>query len=114
MGRTQIKPYQADDVFIIESELPANYLNKTFKVITENEILLITDYIIVVATVLNETITVTLPSVSKIGYNIINRGYGTVVIQANGSDTINGESFVSISSRYDAIQIIGDTEWIII
>lgn len=113
MGRTQIQPSQASDDFVTVDELPTNVFNKNFLTITQNYTLQDTDYSIIVQTIIGETIIVTLPPVIKNEYNIINLGDGTVKIQANGIDTINGLSFVTFSKKYDAIHIIGDTEWAI-
>ena len=63
----------------------------------------------------NETFTVTLMAASGVtGFilNIKNIGTGTITVDANGSETIDGATTNSLSAQYDSITIQSDgTEW---
>lgn len=59
-------------------------------------------------------ITLTLPAVSKIDFYIVkSKAAKKVIVNGNGV-TINGAASLSISNRYDALHIVGDTEWYVI
>ena len=70
------------------------------------------------------TITATLPSVASAdaaaGRTVtivkVDAGAGSVTIDADGSETINGSATVSLASQYDFRTLIGDgaTGWIVI
>jgi len=48
-------------------------------------------------------------------YTFKNIGTGTMILQGNNSDTIDGSSTLEVSSQYDAVKIIGTSiEWSII
>lgn len=67
----------------------------------------------------NGTFTVTLPAASSLGagfvYQIKNIGTGTVTIDPNGAETIDGQSTVAIANQYWSLTICCDgSNWHII
>ena len=66
----------------------------------------------------NGTFTVTLPLVTSLlgkVYTIKNTGTGTITIDGNNSETIDGQATASLSSQYDFITILSDkSSWHIV
>lgn len=63
----------------------------------------------------NQTFTVTLPAVSQIPgtiFNIKNIGTGTITVDGNKSETIDGGTTATLTAQYESITIQNDgTEW---
>jgi len=64
-------------------------------------------------------VNISLPSLSTEGINgkryfIKNLGFEVVSVIADGSDTIDGENIILLTSQYDDMQIVAGNEWHII
>jgi hypothetical protein len=79
-----------------------------------------TDDIVIAGTGGAGGITLTLPAVATSQYKTyhvvkVDAGVGTVVLDGNGAETINGAATYTLTSQYDAVTIWCDgTEWFVL